>query len=205
MRACWENYSCWCTEATNLHLWLQTLRAPKHTHRQTLAEGRHTLNAYCDCAFLSRQWSPQTQGDTDYQQYGYHLPMYDGDARVKQASPTCSCADNDHQIFGCSIKMALDCVKKQTHRDNKDQFDSHYIKSVLKGSQYWQLRCWETFMALVRTFQWLYLPPLLLRLLAALWPTGEVLNWFHIILEFLKCNHISTARTSNLIIHMFIG
>lgn len=82
------------------------------------------------------------------------------------------------------------CVKKTHSWDNKDQFYSHYIKSNLKWSQNWELRCWETFMALMLTFQWLYLPPLLQRLLAAMWPTVEVLSQFHIILEFLEYDQL---------------
>lgn len=56
-------------------------------------------------------------------------------------------------------------------------------------------------LGIMRTFQWPYLPPFLQRLLAAMWPTGEVLNWFHIILEFLEYDHISVAR----IIHVVMG
>lgn len=83
-----------------------------------------------------------------------------------------------------------DCVKKTHSWDNKDQFYSHYIKSALKWSQNWELWCWETFIALMLTFQWLYLPQLLQRLLAAMWPTVEVLSQFHIILEFLEYDQL---------------
>lgn len=115
--------------------------------------------------------------------------------------------ENNNQAFSCRFKMTLVCVKKPKRWDNKVQFYSHYIKSAHKWSQYWQLRYWETFMALMRTFQWLYLPPLLQRLSAAKRPTVEVLSRFCIILEFCQYDHISTAQTwpSNFIIRVFEG
>lgn len=62
-------------------------------------------------------------------------------------------------------------------------------------------------MALMPTFQWLYLPPILQWLLAATWPRGEVFSRFHIIWKFLEYYHKSTAWTwpPNIIIHVFVG
>lgn len=192
MRACYENYSFWCTEATNLHLWLQTLRALKHTHRQSISKRVNTpwrntaiLHFSIDNGLL-RQGEIKTTNNM-----GIILPY------KKQASPTCSCADNDHHTFACSLKMALDCQKNAN--EIKQPFYSHYISCVLtnkvspdscdSGKLSW------------RMFQWLYLPPLLQRLLAAMWPLGKVHSWFHIILEFLKYDHIHSSNLASKLHH----